>query len=184
MASFSSVVYCLRVRTGAYLTAEHTKSVLPEYALALFSNISFGWKSFLGTNTLAYYGSLPYRPGWKALLGRNALAYLATTSVMKKKEVLQHLHQIYRFHKSVGHLRNADEEKDENDGVQNAATRSFPDLNVSVHSPHGQQNAFAAVNVRIWVGVIVGAVSDGVFVGAVSDGVIVGCFRRRKCQTK
>jgi hypothetical protein len=54
MERFSSIVYCLRVRPGAYPTAEHMKSALPEYTLALFLNIRLSWKSLPGTNALAY----------------------------------------------------------------------------------------------------------------------------------
>ncbi len=38
-----------------YSRVEHLKSASLDYALALLANIRLGWKSPLGTNTLAYY---------------------------------------------------------------------------------------------------------------------------------
>ncbi len=55
-ASLSSLVYCLRVRPGAYPREEHVKGTsLKGRLLALPTNIRPGWNALPGTNTLAYY---------------------------------------------------------------------------------------------------------------------------------
>jgi hypothetical protein len=45
----------MRSTPGAYLKVERLKDPLLRGALALFAIIRQGWKSLLGTNTLAYY---------------------------------------------------------------------------------------------------------------------------------
>jgi hypothetical protein len=53
LASFSTPVYCLWERPGDYPRVEGTS--LYSTLLALPTIIALGWKSLLGTNTIAYY---------------------------------------------------------------------------------------------------------------------------------
>ncbi len=56
LASPPSLVYCLRVRPGAFSRVEHEKgSTLYGRLLAFPINIGLSLKGLLGTNTLAYY---------------------------------------------------------------------------------------------------------------------------------
>jgi len=60
LASLSSLVYCLMVRTRAQPRVVHLKNVSLWYALALVPNIWLGWKSFPDTNTQAYFDCINY----------------------------------------------------------------------------------------------------------------------------
>ena len=42
-------------KARAYPRMEHLKGASLDFALVLLANIRLGWKSTLGTNTLAYY---------------------------------------------------------------------------------------------------------------------------------
>ena len=68
--------------------------------------------------------------------------------------------QVDGLHEPVGQLRDPDEQEDEDDGVEDAATGPFPDWDALVHLPHGQQDPLAAVDVWVRVGVVVGGVAD------------------------
>ncbi len=91
MAIFSSIVYCLWVRTEAYPSAEHMKSALPEQALALSSNIRLGWKSLPGKNTVAYYenSSIADVKSFKTLVKGVKVTNFFTSSLTTRQNKLE-----------------------------------------------------------------------------------------------